>query len=417
MPETVVDSAQIDRAYRLFFGAITQGGIEPLVKVAYKLLGKPIVVGDEVGTLVMLWPDVDMPVPAWQEMRERRTIPHEGFLEVNQEYRDYPVESNRVCVVRGHFLYEGTQAIVRFEENGRAVGFLSLNYGDDEPSATDIQIAGILAEALRPELLRLQQRSHEQEDYLLQLLRSPDRESVEFKLAVTELTRKYPGDYRVFVARERLTGGASSLESIRRRINRSTPNAIAVDWGASLVILEYRAAPAGPDSALIAILRAYPVQFACSTPFSSTTMIPGFLMQAQATLDVGRLRNPEKPSYTYHDYAPLQLFYLCGQHADLSVFIHPAVKTLLAYDLQHQTDLAPTLEAFLQYQTNRAKTAAHLHIHPNTLAYRLRRITELTAIDLEDAALMAELSVSLIAEHVLDAGAAPAEREQSSAQG
>ncbi|NUT39565.1 MAG: PucR family transcriptional regulator [Thermoactinospora sp.] len=48
------------------------------------------------------------------------------------------------------------------------------------------------------------------------------------------------------------------------------------------------------------------------------------------------------------------------------------------YDAAHQTDLLATLEAFLEESGNWAATAAGLHVHVNTLRYRLRRIEELT---------------------------------------
>ncbi|MEO6204210.1 MAG: helix-turn-helix domain-containing protein, partial [Mycobacteriales bacterium] len=44
-------------------------------------------------------------------------------------------------------------------------------------------------------------------------------------------------------------------------------------------------------------------------------------------------------------------------------------------------DLCQTLEAYLDNDLNRRGTAAALHIHPNTLDYRLKRIVDLTELD------------------------------------
>ncbi|GHG24060.1 MULTISPECIES: PucR family transcriptional regulator [Amycolatopsis] len=44
-------------------------------------------------------------------------------------------------------------------------------------------------------------------------------------------------------------------------------------------------------------------------------------------------------------------------------------------------ELAETLDAYLALDTNRRRTAAQLHVHPNTVDYRLRRIRDLTGID------------------------------------
>ncbi|MEU8894856.1 helix-turn-helix domain-containing protein [Nocardia sp. NPDC048505] len=43
--------------------------------------------------------------------------------------------------------------------------------------------------------------------------------------------------------------------------------------------------------------------------------------------------------------------------------------------------LLEALEAHLRYGADRKTASAHLHVHPNTLSYRLRRVGELTGID------------------------------------
>ncbi|MBV9291440.1 MAG: helix-turn-helix domain-containing protein [Frankiales bacterium] len=49
--------------------------------------------------------------------------------------------------------------------------------------------------------------------------------------------------------------------------------------------------------------------------------------------------------------------------------------------LDRNPDLPHTLEVYLANDLDRRRTAAALHVHPNTLDYRLRRIVELTGLD------------------------------------
>jgi hypothetical protein len=49
--------------------------------------------------------------------------------------------------------------------------------------------------------------------------------------------------------------------------------------------------------------------------------------------------------------------------------------------LERNPDLLLTLDAYLAEDTDRRRTAAALHVHPNTLDYRLKRIVELTGLD------------------------------------
>lgn len=49
--------------------------------------------------------------------------------------------------------------------------------------------------------------------------------------------------------------------------------------------------------------------------------------------------------------------------------------------LERNPDLLLTLDAYLAEDSDRRRTAAALHVHPNTLDYRLKRIVELTGLD------------------------------------
>lgn len=60
------------------------------------------------------------------------------------------------------------------------------------------------------------------------------------------------------------------------------------------------------------------------------------------------------------------------------------VPYLLAFDRMNDTDYAQTLDAFLASFGDIGQTAARLHVHPNTCRYRLRRITEISGLDLND---------------------------------
>jgi putative methionine-R-sulfoxide reductase with GAF domain len=73
-----------------------------------------------------------------------------------------------------------------------------------------------------------------------------------------------------------------------------------------------------------------------------------------------------------------------------------AVARLAEYDRQRSTSLLMTLEEFLRRRGNISATAEALYVHPNTLRQRLRRIMELSGIDLrKDDWLLVEIAVKL----------------------
>jgi DNA-binding PucR family transcriptional regulator len=73
-----------------------------------------------------------------------------------------------------------------------------------------------------------------------------------------------------------------------------------------------------------------------------------------------------------------------------------AVAKIAEYDEAHSTLLLRTLEEFLSRRGTITATAEALYIHPNTLRQRLRRIMELTGLDLRrEDWLMVEIAVKL----------------------
>ena len=74
-----------------------------------------------------------------------------------------------------------------------------------------------------------------------------------------------------------------------------------------------------------------------------------------------------------------------------------SIRRLADYDAQRSTFLLRTLEEFLRNRGSIGATAGALYVHPNTLRQRLRRIQELSGLDLrKDDWLMVEIALKLV---------------------
>lgn len=75
---------------------------------------------------------------------------------------------------------------------------------------------------------------------------------------------------------------------------------------------------------------------------------------------------------------------------------HPAVGMLKIYDEENDTELLNTLRIYLRNFCNQSDAAKELHVHLNTLKYRLKKIAELTGVDLRDYDDVMYLQISLV---------------------
>lgn len=86
--------------------------------------------------------------------------------------------------------------------------------------------------------------------------------------------------------------------------------------------------------------------------------------------------------------------------ADAERAVNQILGPLLAYDAAHESDLVPSLWVFLSCNRSWQRAAARLHIHKQTLVYRMRRVEELSGRRLDRTDHVAELWLALMAARV-----------------
>jgi DNA-binding PucR family transcriptional regulator len=100
----------------------------------------------------------------------------------------------------------------------------------------------------------------------------------------------------------------------------------------------------------------------------------------------------------YHELGIYRYLLQVKQWEEEQGYKNERVEKLKQYDRENQTSMLETLETFLDAAGKVNVTAQRLHIHINTLSYRLRRIEEIMRVDLENmnqrAALYLELKMA-----------------------
>jgi carbohydrate diacid regulator len=176
---------------------------------------------------------------------------------------------------------------------------------------------------------------------------------------------------------------STDLQSLQLQLQARAPSALTAAAGPhELVILDFHDAAAHERQlhALAALLHEI-----CPQPH---TLTMGITLQgiadvatsyqsAKTAARIGRNRHPRRHQHSYYDHAlPVLLAGLNTgwQAAQLRAPIEKLGK--------NKDMLQRTLEIWFAHDGHPAATAEALHIHRNTLDYRLRRIGEITGLDL-----------------------------------
>lgn len=125
------------------------------------------------------------------------------------------------------------------------------------------------------------------------------------------------------------------------------------------------------------LLLSYSYQIGISYPFHDLHEICKYFRQAIVCIDLNK--NKLEDHVFYYENCMIQDL-LCNQllPSQKMAAIHPALNALKDYDTKNTTDHLHTLKTYLNANCNGTIAAQKLHIHKNTLYYRLKHIEELT---------------------------------------
>jgi purine catabolism regulator len=105
--------------------------------------------------------------------------------------------------------------------------------------------------------------------------------------------------------------------------------------------------------------------------------------QARESWHMGREWQAAPITY-FGDLGLYQLLAVLDTNPEARRFFRKTLGRLIAHDEDRNSELVDTLDGFFLCHGNLSQTAGRLHIHRNTLTYRLDRIASVTQLDLDD---------------------------------
>lgn len=105
--------------------------------------------------------------------------------------------------------------------------------------------------------------------------------------------------------------------------------------------------------------------------------------EAQEALEIGRDLNDQGGSNHFNALGAYRYIYSFARSETLRDAYQDHIDIIVEYDKRKRANLLDTLEIYLEYGGNVARTAQHLDVHRNTLLQRLDRLQKLCALDLE----------------------------------
>lgn len=315
----------------------------------------------------------------------------------------------------------GDRVAIAIRKNQDVLGYIWLLEVDEPLGEQGLHQLKRAAEAARFQLTQLQMKSRKEEksyrDFFWQLLTGHLQSNDTVRERAELLGVKLPERFHVAVLQFE-TDITDKLHQQIRYTLETTPfvrTALHAVNDAQLVLLAAAPSPlVGEEEEkmepLLRMIRQMKQRFGISPVDSASGMIYGdyamverSCQEAMTLLQIKR-RFPEEtksvfyyPDLGYYRYLPHIL-----QEKHMHRIENPALRKIRKYDREHNSDLLQTLEVFLTNDSNIKAAADLLHIHMNTLTYRLKRIAEIGGIDLNNMDQKVTLYLDLKAEKMVE---------------
>ena len=244
-------------------------------------------------------------------------------------------------------------------------------------------------------------RGNMNEGILMDLIEGRDKDSADFKAWVLESELNTSKNLCVLVAEQ----GDANLyqevikDSLRDDLYHVFPKAHVVFYGNQMVILCIDLEKAKCDKGITRLkkfVEKHALNIGMSDFFQGIENFQYYYLQAGAALRLGENIDVQKQFFVYGDYKFYHLLEQinCNDGNQLKDFVQSSLLTLQSHDRHHQSELLVTLNTLIDYGCNYKETCEALHIHRNTLSYRIERIKAITQLELNEPKVQFDLAYS-----------------------
>ena len=307
----------------------------------------------------------------------------------------------------------GTRAAIAIKKNEEILGFIWALQSQDTFKDEHLAFLKIAAKEGKNQLLQAQRKKkrHQEnhQEFLWKLLTGHFQSEERIAQSCLELSIGLPAPYSIVVfsfpndITQNTEKTISYMLSTTQRIKASL---YTVDRK-RLIILAGATAQNNFSQDLTEFIKAFilqmktrfdiaPIQGACGQIYQTYIKARNSYDEALFTFSLQQAFSEKKDSLI--NYGNLGIYQyiktLHTYHADSS--ISQSLQSIENYDNKNHTQLTQTLESYLKHDGNLYNAAEDLHVHVNTIHYRMKRISEIAQVDLKDPFIKTALLLELL---------------------
>ncbi|MEH7177922.1 PucR family transcriptional regulator [Neobacillus vireti] len=408
----MLQKIDVGTCYRIVFEALALGdGVQSIVDALFDYTKMPIHVVDNSFKVLAASFDRTTGSPHLDEMIVRKIVPLDvvigdycrlGYLEL--------LEKHQKSIVVDWGVIEVPQASAAIRINGHIAGLCATTFSNQEQALEALEVNDILCKALAIEFDRHQRGEVLPADPIHQVLTREifcDLIPEQIQKGSSDLINSsllQPG-YQMAVITS-IVPNNTMVQYVQKAIEDVFPGTFYLNTGEYLYLFMDNF-PEG-DSAknrnktVGQLMEKYQCFCGLSGVFDDLAKRSNFRLRAQKALEIGHAIHPDKNLYFFDDYYLEIVASYAAEGLGEAGYTLPELEKLLEIDRKKGTDYYLTLKTHLVLGNNMNLTAAKMHIHRNTLVYRLAKIEEIIEVDINDLEVVRRLKAAMTLRYVAE---------------
>lgn len=380
-------------------------GLLDLLEIGYKALGNPLIITDKSWKAIAITPNIEIPGDkGWNEFQTYGLLSPDTVASNIKDRLSHIIDTST-----SYFRWQTSdmkypRIFGKITAGNNTVAVISLLEYYKPFTDSDSEILEILCNAVAAELQKYQYqqftRGMQHEDFFINLLEEKLKDSrliIERQKLLDMKFQKYIY-VLVYEIQDAETNQISSLY-LRDTLEKMILEAKSLIYNNNVVLVASFSSIDYLDTVVIEDLKLLLVKFnircGISRRFEQIDSLRLHYDQAIMALNIGLHMEYDKLIYHYSEYAIYHVSKMCWDSGWAEALIHPALKTLIEYDIENRSDFVYTLYTFLRNFGNVTDMSKSMHTHRNTIIYRIKRIEEIMSISLSDYSTMEQIIFSL----------------------
>ncbi len=407
-----------DLANRLLFHAVCSPYMEQVIEAAHEIFGRPVMFLDEYFHLVNLAPEAETGISLWDSifrdkalLREQKEALVQKIQETEQEI--FFLESET---------FRGMLAQVVLDRRNR--GYVLVFWEGAPPEEEDMTLMGMVLQAVK---VRASTRTRtigswsislsEKLKNLLEAGQDLPEETVITRGMDSSLSPMYA---ICVVPMGSLPAQRDFAQEAVQQLQQQHHNVICLIHGNAIVLLctglptvfqEHDVRDTYLMKKLTEFFAEKDMILGISDRFRMLHTVYSHYRQAVLSASMAERLGLEGAA-SFAQMMPLPLFMPLVEKKDIAAFIHPKLLAVQAYDKTHGTSFMETLKTYSLALFHKKQAAKALHIHVNTLCYRLEQVETLFSLGSESQRDQLLLVCSFLILELADQAEKPGEKQR-----